>query len=127
MNKKPLDIAGQAVVEGVMIKNEAQYAMALRKGNGDIEIIHNVYKGIMGRGPFSKIPILRGIFALIDNLVLGIKLFLFPKAHIKSPVKWKCSATLLSFVMVLSATTMIRRKTPTQVCSMPEIARTFAF
>ena len=77
MNKKPLDIAGQAVVEGVMIKNEAQYAMALRKGNGDIEIIHNVYKGIMGRGPFSKIPILRGIFALIDNLVLGIKLFLF--------------------------------------------------
>lgn len=77
MKKKPLDIAGQAVVEGVMIKNEGQYAMALRKGNSDIEIIHDVYKGIMGRGPFSKIPILRGIFALIDNLVLGIKLFLF--------------------------------------------------
>lgn len=77
MKKKPLDIAGQAVVEGVMIKNEGQYAMALRKGNSDIEIIHDVYKGIMGRGPFSKIPLLRGIFALIDNLVLGIKLFLF--------------------------------------------------
>ena len=77
MKKKPLDIAGQAVVEGVMLKNEGQYAMALRKGNSDIEIIHDVYKGILWRGPFRKIPMLRGICALIDNLVLGIKLFLF--------------------------------------------------
>ena len=69
MKKKPLDIAGQAVVEGVMIKNEGQYAMPLRKGNSDIEIIHDVYKGILGRGPFRKIPMLRGICALIDNLV----------------------------------------------------------
>lgn len=77
MKRKSLDIAGKAVVEGVMIKNQGQYAMALRKGNSDIEIIHDVYKGIMGRGSFSKIPFLRGIFALIDEFILTIKLFLF--------------------------------------------------
>ena len=77
MKRKPLDITGKAVVEGVMINNNGQYAMALRKGNSDIEVIHDVYKGIMGREPFNKIPFLRGIFALIDEMVLGIKLFLF--------------------------------------------------
>lgn len=75
--KKKLDITGLALIEGVMIKHEGEYAMALRKGNSDIEIIHDVYKGILGRGSFSKIPVLRGIFALIDYLILGIKLFLF--------------------------------------------------
>lgn len=77
MKKKTLDITGLALIEGVMIKHQGEYAMALRKGNSDIEIIHDVYKGILGRGSFRKIPILRGIFALIDYLILGIKLFLF--------------------------------------------------
>lgn len=77
MKKKKLDITGLALIEGVMIKHEGEYAMAMRKGNSDIEIIHDVYKGILGRGSFCKIPILRGIFALIDYLILGIKLFLY--------------------------------------------------
>ena len=77
MAKRTLDITGGALIEGVMIKHDGQYAMALRKGNSDIEIVHDVYKGILGRGSFSKIPILRGIFALIDFLILGIKTFLY--------------------------------------------------
>jgi len=75
--KNNVKLSGSALIEGVMIKNEGQYAMALRKGNSDIEIVHDVYKGILGRGSFSKIPILRGIFALIDYLGLGIKSILF--------------------------------------------------
>ena len=77
MRKERLNLAGGALVEGVMIKKDEKYAMALRKGNSDIEIIHDVYKGILGRGSFRKIPILRGVFALIDFLTLTIKTFLF--------------------------------------------------
>ena len=72
MRKERLNLAGGALVEGVMIKKDEKYAMALRKGNSDIEIIHDVYKGILGRGSFRKIPILRGVFALIDFLTLAI-------------------------------------------------------
>ena len=75
--KNEVKLSGGALIEGVMIKNEGQFAMALRKGNSDIEIVHDVYKGILGRGSFSKIPILRGVCALIDCMGLGIKTFLF--------------------------------------------------
>ena len=77
MKRDRLSLSGGALVEGVMIKKDEKYAMALRKGNSDIEIIHDVYKGILGRGSFRKMPILRGIFALIDYLTLTIKAFLF--------------------------------------------------
>lgn len=77
MAKNKLNITGDAIVEGVMTKNNGQYVMALRNGKNDIEIVHDVYKGIMGRGIFSKIPFLRGIFALIDYLILEIKIFLY--------------------------------------------------
>jgi uncharacterized protein YqhQ len=75
--KNEVKLSGGALIEGVMIKNEGQFAMALRKGNSDIEIVHDVYKGILGRGSFDKIPLLRGIFALIDCMGLGVKTFLF--------------------------------------------------
>ena len=75
--KSEVKLSGGALIEGVMIKNEGQYAMALRKGNTDIEIVHDVYKGILGRGRFNKIPVLRGIFALIDYIGLGMKSCLF--------------------------------------------------
>ena len=42
MKKKTLDITGLALIEGVMIKHQGEYAMALRKGNSDIEIIHEI-------------------------------------------------------------------------------------
>ena len=66
-------IGGQAVLEGVMMKNGSNYAVAVRKENGEIIIKKEKYTGILSGTPVRKIPIVRGFFVLIDSLVLGLK------------------------------------------------------
>lgn len=66
-------IGGQAVLEGIMMKNKDQYAVAVRKPNGEIEVEVDVYHGIMHGSKVKNIPFLRGIFNFIDSLALGTK------------------------------------------------------
>lgn len=66
-------IGGQAVLEGVMMKNGEKYAVAVRKPDGEIDIETQEYKGFCGDKKFTKIPFIRGIFSFIDSLVLGMK------------------------------------------------------
>jgi uncharacterized protein YqhQ len=66
-------IGGQAVLEGVMMKNGDRYAVAVRKEDGSIVIKEDKFKGVLAGTPVRKIPILRGFFALIDSLTLGLK------------------------------------------------------
>lgn len=66
-------IGGQAVLEGVMMKNQDKYAVAVRKPNHEIEVEVDEYKGIGTKIPFSKAPFIRGVFGFIDSLVLGMK------------------------------------------------------
>lgn len=66
-------IGGQAVLEGVMMKNKDKYAVAVRKPNGEIEVEVEDYKGICGDKGFTKVPFIRGVFAFIDSLVLGMR------------------------------------------------------
>lgn len=66
-------IGGQAVLEGVMMKNKDRYAVAVRKPDGNIEVKTEEYKGIWGEKKVSKIPFVRGAFNFIDSLVLGMK------------------------------------------------------
>lgn len=66
-------IGGQAVLEGVMMKNSDRYAVAVRKPDGTIEVKTEDYTGIWGEKKVSKIPFIRGIFNFVDSLVLGMK------------------------------------------------------
>lgn len=66
-------IGGQAVLEGVMMKNKDDYAVAIRKSNGEIEVELDVYRGIIHDSVLKKIPFVRGTFNFIDSLVLGMK------------------------------------------------------
>lgn len=65
-------IGGQAVMEGIMMRNGEDYAVAVRKPNKEIEIKKDTYKGIVSKLHWNKIPILRGVAAFIDSLVLGM-------------------------------------------------------
>lgn len=73
-NKKLTSIGGQAVIEGVMMRGPFKTAVAVRKPNGEIttKITENKVKG-----GFRKIPILRGIFAFINSMVIGINALMF--------------------------------------------------
>lgn len=66
-------IGGQAVLEGIMMKNKDQYAVAVRKPDGEIEVEVDVYHGVMHGSKITKVPFLRGIFNFIDSLMLGTK------------------------------------------------------
>lgn len=66
-------IGGQAVMEGVMMRNGENYAVAVRKENGEIIVQKEKYSGIIKGSTVNKIPFVRGVFAFIDSLVLGMK------------------------------------------------------
>lgn len=66
-------IGGQAVLEGVMMKNKDDYAVAIRKPNGEIEVEVDVYRGILHDSVLKKIPFIRGIFNFLDSMILGMK------------------------------------------------------
>lgn len=70
---KSSNIGGQAVLEGIMMKHEDEYAVAVRKPDGEILVKKDVYHGIIGWKPLTKIPFIRGIFNFIDSMVLGIR------------------------------------------------------
>lgn len=66
-------IGGQAVLEGIMMKNQEKYAVAVRKPNGEIGVDVENYQGAFESNRIRKIPFVRGIFNFIDSLVLGMK------------------------------------------------------
>lgn len=74
---KPSGIGGQAVMEGVMMKNADKYAVAVRKADQTIEVSTNEFKSIIKNKNVSKIPIVRGVFNFIDSMVLGMKSLTF--------------------------------------------------
>lgn len=66
-------IGGQAVIEGVMMKNKEEYAVAVRKTDGEIEIQLQSCKRSRGRYMVDEIPVIRGIVAFVESLRMGMK------------------------------------------------------
>ena len=67
------DIGGQAVMEGIMMRNGSEYSVAVRKENGEIEVKKETYKGVGSKCRLFRLPFIRGIFSFVDSLVLGMK------------------------------------------------------
>ena len=74
---KSSNIGGQAVLEGIMMRNGGRYSVAVRKPDGDIEVDIRQYKSIIPWKTPLKIPFIRGIFNFVDSLVLGMKTLTF--------------------------------------------------
>lgn len=70
---KSSNIGGQAVLEGIMMKNKEDYAVAVRKPDGEIFVLKDTYKGIIKWKMLTKTPFIRGVFNFIDSMVLGIR------------------------------------------------------
>jgi len=66
-------IGGQAVLEGVMMRNKDMYAVAVRKPDGDIAVEVDEFHGIAYGSKLLNIPFVRGVFVFIDSLILGLK------------------------------------------------------
>ena len=64
-------IGGQAVMEGVMMKNQDKYAVAVRKPDKEIEVMVSDYTGIMKNQELKNMPIIRGVLNFVDSMVLA--------------------------------------------------------
>lgn len=72
---------GQAVIEGVMMRGSHTFAVACRTPDGEIVVQEEPVPAIFTRYAWARWPFLRGSFALLDSLVLGMKALLY-SAHI---------------------------------------------
>ncbi len=66
-------IGGQAVLEGVMMKHKDEYAIAVRKETGEIEVTKDEFLGVLSGSVLKKIPFVRGVFQFADSMILGMK------------------------------------------------------
>ena len=108
-------VGGQAVLEGVMMKNKDRYAVAVRKPDGNIEVEIENYQGIVKSSVVQKIPLVRGVVNFIDSLVLGTKSLNYSASFYEEDVeetkfdkflnkitRGKAEEVLTTFVMILS-------------------------
>ncbi len=80
---KRTSIGGQAVMEGIMMKNQDQYAVAVRKPNQEIIIKKDVYESVTKRYPILNIPIVRGVCSFGESLYVGMKTLMFSSEFIE--------------------------------------------
>lgn len=70
-------IGGQAVIEGIMMKNKDDYATAVRKPDGEIVMEKGRYSSLTERVKLCSLPFIRGIFSFVDSMVLGMRTLTF--------------------------------------------------
>lgn len=71
---KSSGIGGQAVLEGVMMKNKSRYAVAVRKPDGEIAVEKGEFTSITEKYKVLGLPIIRGVVNFVESLVLGVKM-----------------------------------------------------
>ena len=110
-------IGGQAVIEGIMMKNGDDYATAVRKPDGEIEVARGRYVSLTEKVKFFSLPFVRGVFSFADSMIIGMKTLtwsagFFEDDESTDPGKFelwldrvfgeKLEAALMSLVMVIS-------------------------
>jgi uncharacterized protein YqhQ len=67
------NIGGQAVLEGVMMRGPSNWAVAVRKPNGQIAEVVRDISSPMARNRLFRLPVIRGVIALGESLAIGFR------------------------------------------------------
>ncbi|HEX5640953.1 MAG TPA: DUF1385 domain-containing protein [Thermoleophilia bacterium] len=70
---KRAQVGGQAVIEGVMMRGVDWWSLAVRRPDDSIGVHHYPLVSLMKRYPVLKLPVLRGMIALFESMVIGIR------------------------------------------------------
>ena len=121
------NIGGQAVLEGIMMRHGDDYAVAVRKPDGEIFVKKDEYHSVIKWKTLTKIPFVRGVFNFIDSMVLGIRTLMFSSefyededevkdgkeltaqeiAKKEKQEKWMMNATVVVSVVIAVAVFMV--------------------
>lgn len=74
---KKVDVGGQAIIEGVMMKKQDVYSIAVRKPDKEIALEKRNYKSFSKRYKLFGLPIIRGAVAFVESLVVGMKILTY--------------------------------------------------
>jgi len=105
-----INIGGQALIEGVMIRAPERYSCACRKSSGEIVVKGQDYIPVNKRKKLLNLPVVRGFIGLFEMMAIGIKSLNFSaeiagedeKSKKKEPAKWqKNLMSAVSFVLAL--------------------------
>ena len=66
-------IGGQAILEGIMMKNGEYYACAVRREDKSIAVDRQRYVSLTDRYPLFRLPFVRGVFSFADSMILGMR------------------------------------------------------
>ena len=66
-------IGGQAVLEGVMMRSPSNWALAVRKPDGEIAQVERPIRSLMARHRVFRLPVIRGVIALGESLAIGFR------------------------------------------------------
>lgn len=75
--QKNCGIGGQAVIEGIMMRNGGEYSVACRKADGTVAMKKEPFRSVLPSEKAGKIPMVRGVVAFIDSLVVGISCLMY--------------------------------------------------
>lgn len=78
---KSSGIGGQAVLEGVMMRNKNRYAVAVRKPDGEIAVEKGECTSMTEKYKILGLPIVRGVVSFVESLVLGMKMLTSSAAY----------------------------------------------
>lgn len=74
---KSCNMGGQAVLEGVMMRYKKNVAVSVRKPDGSISVGLMKYSSFTSKHPILKKPLIRGVVAFVDSLVMGVKTLMY--------------------------------------------------
>ncbi len=95
-------IGGQAVIEGVMMRHHSKVAIAVRQPEGSIAVHEKTFLAFSERYPLFKLPILRGIAAFFEALVLGLNAISFSAGEALADEETELKGWELPLTMVVS-------------------------
>lgn len=99
---KFMNVGGQAVIEGVMMKSPNFVAVAVRKSNKTITIKEMPYNSLTNKYSFLKWPFLRGIVLLFEMLILGLKSLTFAANEVFDEDEEQLSNWGIAFTLIIS-------------------------
>ena len=70
-------IGGQAVIEGIMMKNGDKYAVGVRRPDGGISVTTDEYISFARKHGWARLPLIRGVVSFVESMALGLKTLMY--------------------------------------------------
>ena len=131
------NVGGQAVLEGVMMRGPSNWAVAVRKPDGQIVHVNQPIKSPMARHRIWRLPVIRGVIALGESLAIGFRALAISanyaaqdeNADDAEEVQTELSrgALIFAFAVAIGFAVMLFKVTPALITNWLPIHRTGAF